>query len=178
MGDRRRRGGPATGGVVDQERTRRARTAAQRPQPRPEQRDHRPAAELGSDAGTAHLADLVLDRGEAGNHEFAFRIETPGGIRLAARHHPIGADHLFVGLVHHQQMAAVTVEAVAVEPAGAVLQPPLLLFAHPVAETLGVLHLGRTPGQLDPEIVQLGQHRRFPVNRQPEEMFQVVPHLI
>ncbi|MPN22279.1 hypothetical protein SDC9_169662 [bioreactor metagenome] len=130
-----------------------------------------------SHAGTAHFADLVTDGVESGNRKFHFGIETSGRGRLLCAENPVGADHLVVLFVHHQQVAAVVIETVAVKSVAAILQPSLFFPEHPVAEALGCFDFGRRLRQFQPEMIQFGQYRGFSAYRQaPEKITEAAAH--
>ncbi len=82
----------------------------------PDEPDHRAVPVVGVDAGAAHLDESGADYGERAEVELALGVEPAGDRRPLGRQQPVGADDLTGRRVADEQVVAVRVEGVDVEP--------------------------------------------------------------
>jgi hypothetical protein len=115
--------------------------------PGPDQADHRAASVVGVDAGAPGLDQGRAQRGERGQVELGVRVQPAGGLGTLRGEHPVGADDLTGVVRPDDQVIAVLVEPVAVQPGSAVVQPRAELAGeHPVAEPFRRFDLNVVPG--------------------------------
>ncbi|EPJ39382.1 putative protein TPRXL [Streptomyces afghaniensis 772] len=83
---------------------------------RPDEADDRAVAVVGVHAGAADLDELGPDRGEGAQVELALGVQASGDRRALRRQQPVGADDLAGRLLTDEQVVAVRVERVDVQP--------------------------------------------------------------
>jgi hypothetical protein len=111
----------------------------------PQQQDRAALAIVAMHAGAADLDHGRPQVLQAGQVEFALRIEAADRARRVRRQHPIGAHHAQAVRISHDDMVAVRIEHIDVESlrgAGAIDAGTQFLCKHLVAQALGILDLG------------------------------------